>query len=173
VVVVVLLIWAGIGGLIGYAIGNSKGRGTEGFWLGFFLGIIGWIIEAFQKPTGEVAARQEALATVVDAQAREVQMRDQLRPCPFCAELIQPAAKVCRYCGRDVEPLAEPSLDQQMADLGLEHPEAYPQARVAYDRLPTKPSQPLKWLTELCLRIEAGSPADAAAEKIPLDWNGG
>jgi hypothetical protein len=27
------------------------------------------------------------------------------RPCPHCAEAILPEAKVCRYCGRDVEPL--------------------------------------------------------------------
>lgn len=24
------------------------------------------------------------------------------RPCPWCAELIQEAAKICRFCGRDV-----------------------------------------------------------------------
>lgn len=24
------------------------------------------------------------------------------RPCPHCAEMIMPAANVCRYCGRDV-----------------------------------------------------------------------
>jgi hypothetical protein len=28
-----------------------------------------------------------------------------LRACPSCAELIQPTARVCRYCGRDVEPM--------------------------------------------------------------------
>lgn len=28
-----------------------------------------------------------------------------LRRCPWCAEMIQPMAKICRYCQRDVKPL--------------------------------------------------------------------
>jgi hypothetical protein len=26
------------------------------------------------------------------------------RPCPFCAEFIQPSAVICRFCGREVPP---------------------------------------------------------------------
>lgn len=32
---------------------------------------------------------------------------DARRPCPHCAEAILPNAKVCRFCGRDVEPMSE------------------------------------------------------------------
>ena len=29
---------------------------------------------------------------------------DALRKCPFCAELVQPDAKICRHCNRDIAP---------------------------------------------------------------------
>ncbi len=45
----VILIWVACAGL-GYAIGNSKGRGTEGIVLGLLLGVIGLIIVACLKP---------------------------------------------------------------------------------------------------------------------------
>jgi hypothetical protein len=45
-VVMGYLIGALICGLIGIAIGNTKYRGTAGFWLGALLGPIGWILVA-------------------------------------------------------------------------------------------------------------------------------
>ncbi len=36
-------------------------------------------------------------------------------PCPHCAELIQPAAKICRYCQREVGDL----LDTPKSPRGL------------------------------------------------------
>ena len=43
---IVALVCAGVG----YAIGNGKGRGTEGALWGFFLGVIGLIIIAVRSP---------------------------------------------------------------------------------------------------------------------------
>ncbi|HEV2249184.1 MAG TPA: hypothetical protein VGT60_01620 [Candidatus Limnocylindria bacterium] len=39
------------------------------------------------------------------------------RPCPFCAEWIQDAAVVCRFCGRDVLPLRPASTEMPRSSL--------------------------------------------------------
>lgn len=56
------LFWFGLLGAIGAAIGSGKGRVAAGFWLGFFLGPIGWIIIAVGhnfKAEREDAVRRE------------------------------------------------------------------------------------------------------------------
>jgi hypothetical protein len=36
------------------------------------------------------------------------------KPCPFCAEFIQSAATVCRYCGRQIAALAQAQVDDML-----------------------------------------------------------
>jgi len=83
---VILWIVCGIGAA---AIASSKGRSVFG-WLigGFLLGPIGLLIVGLMgKPAPDEST---------------------LRKCPHCAEMILKEAKVCKHCGRDVEPIVIP-----------------------------------------------------------------
>ena len=73
---VVSIVVASICACIGMFIGRTRGRGTAGFWLGFFLGPIGWIIALLLPREG--------------------------RRCPFCQEVISDTASVCPHCRRDL-----------------------------------------------------------------------
>jgi hypothetical protein len=84
-----ILIPAGIIGLIPAFIAKSKGRSFVLWWIyGAGLFIVAIIHSIVIKPN------EQAL------------LNEGLKKCPFCAEMIKPDAKVCRYCGRD---LPEPS----------------------------------------------------------------
>jgi C-terminal processing protease CtpA/Prc len=49
-VIIFAVLWVAVFGFAGYAIGESKGRGAEGFWWGFLLGIVGVIIIGLYSP---------------------------------------------------------------------------------------------------------------------------
>jgi hypothetical protein len=106
-----VVFWCGTGALAGWVIGGSRGRATEGLWLGFFLGAIGWVIVYFMAPGPEaVVARRVEAAELLGASADQARRMStdviDTRLCPWCAETIKTAARVCRYCGREVEPLS-------------------------------------------------------------------
>jgi len=89
-------------GLLGLAIGDGKGRAASGFWLGLLLGVIGLAIVALMRPTRDAQAKYKRGA------ANAPDGAPSMRPCPWCAEQILPVAKLCTYCGRDLDPIHPP-----------------------------------------------------------------
>jgi hypothetical protein len=91
---------AGVLGLIPAAIANKKGHSFSAWWFfGAALFIVALPMALTLKPeAAELQRRRDSDAAGAG-----------LRPCPWCAEMIRPAASVCRYCGRDVRPSGPPS----------------------------------------------------------------
>jgi hypothetical protein len=108
--IVLLAIWQAFDCLVGFVIGSGKGKGRAGFWLGFFLGPIGWIVIAVMQPTEAAERERGARSSVLQTgtQSESSSIGSETRVCPYCAETIKSAAIKCRYCGSTVEPPAAP-----------------------------------------------------------------
>ena len=112
----ILAFWLVLCALVaGYA--DSKGRGPgKAFLLAFVLSpLIAFIIVALLEDKKAAADREMA------AEARHAEMlaaakasapgdpaptaSGDTRECPRCAEVIKAKAKVCRFCGAELEPM--------------------------------------------------------------------
>lgn len=96
------VIVAVICGIAGAAMLSRFGKGDEGFLIGFLLGPIGLIIAWTMRDNAKFDATARSVSPTGSG-------RDE-RECPFCAELILKKARVCKHCGRDVEPLPETTV---------------------------------------------------------------
>jgi len=90
-VLTAFVVGALISGLIGFAIGSSKDRSAEGFWLGALLGPIGWLI-----------------AALLPEKLR--------RRCQYCLKGVPEGATKCCHCGSTLTGTTQ----QQLADLQAE-----------------------------------------------------
>lgn len=124
--ILLLIVWAVVGGGIGYWIGSRKGRSGLGFALGFLLGWIGWIAIALIPATAEVEARRTAaLANALRSGASGGSGNGEASPdsqrSVFRAPLpaVAPGVLFCSGCGFWPRP-GEASCD----NCGLALPEA-------------------------------------------------
>lgn len=111
--VVLFLLWIAIGVVIAVA---AKGRGREPL-LWFIYGFLIWpiaLIHLFILPkTDERIAHEAGVAAQGVGQARLAAIESQgagRQPCPYCAELILPAAKLCPHCKTRLEDLSTKEL---------------------------------------------------------------
>jgi hypothetical protein len=88
-----LVSWFFFSGVVG-VLAHRKGRsGISFFGLSLLLSpVVGFVAVLLAKPDTEKAAARGAG-----------------RKCPHCAEIVKADAKVCRFCGRDLPPLSEPT----------------------------------------------------------------
>jgi hypothetical protein len=108
-----LFFWFAIGVLCA-VIAPTRGRSAFAwFLLGFLLSPLA-LIALLALPN---LKEPPALPTHASPTPKTRPVND-LRACPYCAEDIKKAAKVCKHCGRDIEPeplSAHPDLEARAA----------------------------------------------------------
>lgn len=106
-----------------YRVGQSaKDRSrssTDWFWVSFILSpLAAYVILLIasegsmasaprQRDTWDVHSPTLSLGELLKQSPQTPPKRENLRPCPVCAEMVQSAAIKCRFCG---EPLSAPHL---------------------------------------------------------------
>lgn len=104
------ILWLALSVIAGIIAGN-KGRSFFGFFLLALVlsPIVGLVAALVAQPSSPAAPALAAPAPPTHDG----------KTCPYCAETIQPAAVVCRYCGRDLPAEAEPDETAIMAKYGI------------------------------------------------------
>ena len=103
--------------LIPIFIGNKTKNKKGIFWLDILLGwtFLGWVAalvwavsaekeEEKQDDTDDMPLVNKAVSAHNEAKAA---IATDTRECPYCAETIKAKATVCRFCNKEVEPVAQ------------------------------------------------------------------
>jgi ribosomal protein L32 len=57
-------------------------------------------------------------AWVRKTEAKEQLKKNPIKKCPFCAETVKLEARVCKHCGRDLEPVNnQPAMEQVIQEV--------------------------------------------------------
>ena len=97
-----VLLWI-LFAIAGAAILSRYNKSGTGCLLGLLLGPIGLIIAWTMRDSAKIDEGKSLRAAPVAA-SLPTESRVE-RECPFCAELILAKARVCKHCGKEVEPV--------------------------------------------------------------------
>ena len=104
------LIWFLAWGIVCGAVASNRGRSPIlWFIIGAAISPLALIV-LLTMPNLEIERKSEQEAAARRAEASARQQREtiaarELRDCPYCAEPIKRQAKLCRHCGKEVEPV--------------------------------------------------------------------
>ncbi len=107
------IIWV-VSVIISASILGRYNKAGTGFMLGFILGPLGllfsFIIMSSESKKEIKKQHEETIEAIKSAnqepatQGKLIEEKE-LRECPFCAEEILSKAKLCKHCGKDIEPV--------------------------------------------------------------------
>lgn len=88
-------------GVFAAIIASSKGRSFLAWLiLGLLFGIFALLASGFMPSINKSEAQSQ-----IDKKIKSITNDE--RKCPFCAEIIKKEAKLCKHCGKEVEPIFE------------------------------------------------------------------
>src|SRR5450830_578538 len=94
--------------ILGAAILSRYNKAGTGFFLGVILGPFGvlfaLVIRSSESKNEDQRRHDEQMQIMSDLKTSQKSTKLE-RECPYCAENILARAKVCKHCGKDVEPI--------------------------------------------------------------------
>ena len=113
-----LLLWL-LAPILGAAMLSRYNKAGTGCLLGLFLGPIGLlfalVIRSGESKREERERHDEQMEILAALRGNKNESAG-TRECPYCAEPLVAKAKICKHCGRNVEPILE-----QQAPAALRH----------------------------------------------------